>query len=502
MAVTTSGSAASADLTVALVSTATRMWWRRLVGRVGDLAAGAFCVFALAATVGFWVWIWPQVRSPLDEVISVRPDFEKALVISVMVGFALIVALVRVLMLAFDTLSQDLRILLATAPLSRASRAVVSVVPDLGASWMSSMFFGSVGIFACAAVAPHFSFGEAVAWGTATVVLIGALAAVIEGVCTIVGRDTSAARAMAAIGMLGALSGLLIWVGAALQSDPTNGPIAQLGGRLLGLETTVSVLIALGVTVGGMGIWFLAAGWTTRALFRSRSARPWIRVRGGSAFGSSAVAFLRDAGNRFGMISLAALIALGFSLETSSGLPVASQVTLAALVLVVTGSAVMSYGDYVTLRWRVLASPVEPRRIVAAWIAGHVLTAVVLAAALVAVVRLVRPEAVALSSTGEWATLGTIALIGLGSGCVAGRVLPYEKEDVFSIAGTGFVDILLGVSAYYLVNTLAPAVGVPSLLAAALYAIAAIAAVLLAERRTATPGLVSSAAEEPAEVAA
>ena len=129
-------------LALTLSYVATRLWWRRLVVKAGTFLATALVVTGLAAGVGFWLWIWPQVRGPLDEIVRARPDLEHAMVVTVLIGFAVLVALLRVLLLAFDTISQDLRILLAVAPLPRLTRATVAIVPDLSASWLGAMCFG------------------------------------------------------------------------------------------------------------------------------------------------------------------------------------------------------------------------------------------------------------------------------------------------------------------------------------------------------------------------
>lgn len=465
-------------LALTLSHVATRLWWRRLVVKAGTFLATALVVTGLAAGVGFWLWIWPQVRGPLDEIVRARPDLEHAMVVTVLIGFAVLVALLRVLLLAFDTISQDLRILLAVAPLPRLTRATVAIVPDLSASWLGAMCFGSVGLFTCASVAPHFGAGQALAWGTVIVVVIGALAAVLEWLGTRIAGDVPAARAMASVGILAGLCVAMGWVASSLQSDPLGGAATRFGRTFLGWGAAGSAALAVEVTGVALLVWGVAAGGTTSEIFRARGRRPRWRIPGGSVLGCSAVTFTRDAGNRFALLSLAALGATGLWLESVTGLPVAGALIAAAIVIVISGAAVLSYGDFEAVRWRVHTGPADPRRVLGAWLAGHLLGALIIAGVAVATAAAARPELVSGWGHG-WATA---CLVGLGAGTLAGRLVPYRREDVFSVASTGLLDLSIALPCYALIDRVLEPLGVSAPLGATVFAVAALLVVLLAER--------------------
>lgn len=87
---------------------------------------------------GFYAWAWGQV-SPIMATMSSNEALAELLLPGLLVSLVMVCAVLRAAMLAFDFIAPDLRVTLATAPLSRGTRMLVQVAPDFGFSALMSV---------------------------------------------------------------------------------------------------------------------------------------------------------------------------------------------------------------------------------------------------------------------------------------------------------------------------------------------------------------------------
>lgn len=156
----------------------------------------------------------------------------------------------------------------------------------------------------------------------------------------------------------------------------------------------------------------------------------------------SALTFLRDPANRVGALGMLSISIFGAALERMTGLPIAMPLAGAVALLVLNGAALYTYGEFLELRWRLVASPVSLRGVLPAWIAGHLAAGLLIAVVLATPVAvLATPAAVPDLDLGL--RTSAIALVSIGLSLVSGRVLPYQRDDIFALAGSGTAALVL-----------------------------------------------------------
>lgn len=460
---------------------ASKIWWRRLARSLGVIPSILLCLLCLAGIGGFWGWVWPPIADTVRGFLSGNREIDGVLFVSVLLSYAMLCSVVRVLMLAFDTVSRDMRLILGVAPLSRAARAAIQVLPDFGASTAVSVLLGSVTLVAYASANSRFSVGEAVVWAVAVVALVGCVAAGLELLFTRLTRDNMASRGGAAIVTLGMSGALTASIAASLRIDLQHGTTAALGAALLDLPTAWSLI--LGATVGGSALllWCLCSSLTTTEIFRSAHRRRWIHAAYGGFLGASAMSFLRDAGNRLGLVGVATITGFAVWVESSTRLAVGGLACAMALCLITSAATIFAYGDYRRFRWRTLVSPARRGRVLLDWLSGHLLAAALVSGVPAGILIAVLPSLVQSWTAETVETLAFALVVGLSSGAVAGRVLPYDSDDMFSVFGSGLLAAVIGAVMWWTSTVVADWAHAPRLALAAVLLVIAVALVLRAE---------------------
>ena len=279
--------------------------------------------------------------------------------ISVLLSYALICSLTRVMMMAFDFVSQDLRILLATAPLSRLTRAFVQILPDAVATTVVCAGVGSIGLFAMAATSAEISFIEALLWAIAVNFVITAFASAIEWLGTVVTHDNTTSRAGAAIVTLVMLCAFLGLTASSMQVDGLNSALAASAERVLGWSTGHSCVIALVTVTVALVLWLITGALTSREVLRTHGRPPHLVLRDGNIITSGALAFLREPSNVMGLVSLVAVVGLTAFMEQMTSIQITGQAVVLCALLLCAAGGIITYGEYVTLRWRILVSAVS-----------------------------------------------------------------------------------------------------------------------------------------------
>jgi hypothetical protein len=436
------------------------------VGFVGVLPAIALCVFGVSSAGVFWLWLWPQVDQSVVGLVAGRRELRGVLLVSVLLSFCLVASLVRVAMLAFDHISTDLRLLLATAPLTPATRSLVQVVPDFLASATVSVAFGSVGLVVLGVSGAGFSVAEAIAWAIAVVAVVGCFSSLLEFGFTKLVRHNLTARGGAAIATMLLLCGAMVFVVRSVATDLTTGWAASVGTSLLALPAWASVLLALVAFLAAMALWCLSAVLTVKEIFRSVGGRPWLVSTSGRPFVTSALGFLRDAGNRLGFVSLCAIVAFAVWTERSTNYPLGGLAALWGTTLFVSLAAILVYGDYLTVRWRFVVAPSDQRVVLLQWFLGHVGAALLLAGVAGGLLFTVQPRLLSSWSAADYAKVLTALFIGIGAGLVAGRLVPYRKEDVFTIAGSGIAAAVCAAASWWITARVATLATIPQMVPA------------------------------------
>lgn len=471
------------SVTTTLVIVASKLWWRRLVGFIGVLPAVVLCLFAVASAGFFWLWLWPQVDDSVIQLLADRKELRGVLVVSMLLSFCLIATLVRVAMLAFDHVSTDLRLLLATAPLTATTRSLVQVVPDFLASFTVSVAFGSVGLVVFGVSGAGFSFAEAIAWATMIVAAVGGVSALLEFGFTKLVKNNLTARAGAAIVTMLLLCGALVLVVRSVTREMTTGWVSSIGAGLLALPAWASVLVALVASLAAIGLWCLSATLTIKEIFRSAGGRPWLVSTSGRPIVCSALGFVRDGGNRLGFVSLCAIIGFAVWAERSTKYPLGGLAALWGTCLFVSLSAILVYGDYLAVRWRVVVAPSAQRLVLFEWFSGHVGAALLLSGGANALLFAAQPQLLRSWSTADYAKVLTALFVGIGAGFVAGRLVPYRKEDVFTIAGSGTVAALCAVAAWWVTARAADLFAISQLVPAFAWLVGSLLVVVGSEAR-------------------
>lgn len=416
------------------------IWWRRAAARLGRPGTLLLVLAVPVAFVGFYAWAWGQV-SPIMATMSTNEALAELLLPGLLVSLVMVCAVLRAAMLAFDFIAPDLRVTLATAPLSRGTRMLVQVAPDFGFSALLSVGLGSVGLASYAASSGRIGLGPVLALGLACCALVGAVTVGLELLLIHVTRDALAARSGAAAGVLLSVCLVMLWLSQAVQSGSGVGQLQQLGRALLGHDAVVT-LVSLMATATLLVGWGFADSLIAPEARRGRQKAPWLRVPRGSRAVVSALTFLRDPANRVGALGMLSISIFGAALERMTGLPIAMPLAGAVALLVLNGAALYTYGEFLELRWRLVASPVSLRGVLPAWIAGHLAAGLLIAVVLATPVAvLATPAAVPDLDLGL--RTSAIALVSIGLSLVSGRVLPYQRDDIFALAGSGTAALVL-----------------------------------------------------------
>lgn len=455
-----------------------RLWWRRLRSSIGTVASILLVVVLGLAAPAFWWGIWPVFAPTLRGIINANERIAALMIVGVSLSYALICSLIRVMMLAFDFVSKDLRMLLATAPLSRITRAVVQIIPDAVTTTVVCAGIGSIGLFAMAAASDEVSAVEALAWAVAVNVAIAAFASVIEWIGTAVTHDNTASRGGAAIVTLIVLCAFLGLTASSMQADGLNSALVASGELVLEWSTGHSCVIAVVIMTVALGLWLVVDALTSRDVMRAHGRRPRCVIRDGNIVKSGALTFFREPSNVMGLVSLMAIIGLAAFMERVTSIQITGQVVVSCALLLCAAGGIITYGEYLTLRWRVLASPASSRSTAAQWFLGHEGTAILIAASGFAAYYVLADSETRELLIPELPIYLGMGLVSMGAGLLAGKAVPYRREDVFAMAGSGTLAAVLGISYWWLTITIGR---IPEPLAGAIAVVGAVAIILATE---------------------
>lgn len=414
-----------------------RLWWRKLVHAVGRGVSVTVIVLCVGSFVVFWSWVWPLAKESVAGLVTSDRSIAGMVLAGLLLSVCVVATVVRVAMLAFDQVSRDLRLLLHVAPLPKTARAAVLVVSDFATSLALTGLLGTAGILAFASISIELSIAEVAIGVAALVALVGAVAATIEWALTRATKDNMAARGGAAIATLGVVCGLLVAVTRSLSSGVPDGPVSAVGSAILAWPAVWGCAVSMIVLVAALSLWLFAATRVTHELFRPAWMTPILKVRSGSVSASAAATFGRDAGNRMGAISAVVLVALAVWTHVATGLPVGGVAAASALVAIVGATALLADGDYGAIRWRASVSPADSRLVIAGWLAGYLAIPVALGVSGLVVLGLARSDLFAGWGWTEADGLLAALLLALGSGVVAGRIVPADREELLTLAGSG-----------------------------------------------------------------
>ncbi len=425
-----------------------RIWWRRTTSRIGSVGALALLLVAPVAGVAFYVWVWGQVAELMIGFAQPGPIGVLALP-TLILSFALVCVFIRTALLAFDFVAPDVRIVLHTSPITRLARALIQVLPDFVFSSVLALTIGSVGLTSYAAVSGRIGVGTVLGVAVAVSALIGALTAVTELALVHVVKDPLAGRSGAAVVILLLACGALLALTRELQLHGMEiQPLLRAGTFLLDSGARTLALSG-GVTLVSLAVWGLASSAVVPEMLRSQHRRPALGVGKGNLLLVSMVTFIRDPANVIGAVGMFVISLLGVWLEQLGHLPVAVAIVAAIGLLLTSAACLYSYGAFVGVRWRVIASPARMSRSMVAWLTGHAAVGVGSAVILLA-------PAVALS----WAQFSSLDIemvarylcavaVSMGTSTIAGWVMPYERDDVLGLAASGTVALVLASLAWW-----------------------------------------------------
>lgn len=430
-----------------------RMWWRRTTGRIGRAGALALLIAAPASLLALYVWAWGEV-SGLTGALTADPRIGPLALPSLMIGFVTVCVVLRAAMLAFDVVAPDLRIVLHTAPLTVLAKALIQVLPDFVLSTVLAVGIGSVGLTSYAYASGRISIGAVLCLAVAVVAIVGMLSAVMELMLLAATKDAVASRAGAAAGTLLLVCGLLLALTREVQVHGLDVPLLRQFGALLLAGDGPVIVVSILVTAASLLAWGWFSSRVAPELLRAQHRQPVLRVWRGSVVLASFVTFWRDPANRVGALGMLAIGLFGILLERVVGLPLALPLVAALVLCAVSAASLYAYGEFLAVRWRFLVAPSGLRRTLLAWCVGHLLAGAVLAVVivlpavgfLVEAFRWVDPDAVARFAC---------ALVGvLGLSLVAGRLLPFERDDVFALAASLTLAVALCAAAWLLLGGL------------------------------------------------
>lgn len=427
-----------------------RTWWRKTTARLGVVGAAAVIAAIPAAIALFHWWAWGRVAGVIRELVG-GGQAARIVLPSLVLSFVMICVVLRAALLAFDFVSPDLRLIMYTAPLTRRAKAIVQVGPDALVSAVLALGVGSLGMTAYAAASDRVGLVPMLLVCLGCVAFAGALTSVIELILTRMLRDGVASRAGAAVISLLMMCAGLFGITRAVQSRGADIPLLGAVGGLLDRGNLVVTLLGLALTAISLLVWGWADSRVAPELLRARHATPLLKVPGGRIGFASAATFWRDASNRVGAVGMLAICLFGLWMERLTHLPFAFSVISAVVLMMTSAAAVYAYGEFQVIRWRLVASPADARRVLVWWVCGHLAAG---AAVAVGVVGLLAPffwGQLSATSPTSVARLGCAAALSMASGVVAGRLMPYDREDVFTLAGsaTGAM-VVFGIAWYAL----------------------------------------------------
>ncbi len=443
--------------------TAWRVSYRRLrvaLGRVGALAVlGAI---PLAAT-GLWVYLWAPLRG-FFEPLRDDPAMVATISTSLLASFLMVAVVVRVGVLAFDVIGRELRLLLGLAPLGRLRRAIVAVVPEFAVGAAISVGFGGTALVVFASMVRDFPVVEALLWMVAIVVWVGAVSALVEEVGVRLTASMFTSRAVASVVLLGTALALVFRLAEILVQ-----------GRLLpswmaGLPAlpTPAALVLGGMTIGsGLVVWLAAASLTSRSVLEvglgPRRRRPLNVSSASIAVAVDGVrALLREPANRAAALAFAVLLVALVQFAGLIGLGLTLQLVVWAAV-VGSGVVVLSnFGGFLEIRWIVAVSPFDESAALRRWswarsAAGMLVVVVIAAWAL----WLFGDPAPGVSPSP--ASIAAGWMVVTGAAAVAGRLVPYRKSDLMTMAATAALasvaSLAVGGATAWLIERLGPLPG-------------------------------------------
>lgn len=165
-------------------------------------------------------------------------------------------------------------------------------------------------------------------------------------------------------------------------------------GTLFGSGDATGALIGVGaltVSVICLIVWGWAETVMVDELLHTQHSTPRLRVHRGSFVGASMAAFWRDESNRIGLVGMTAVCLFGVWMESLTGVAMAFLVVSGAGVMLIRAAGLYAYGEFLVLRWRVVASPAGTRAVLGAWIAGHLLAGLVCVVIIAVPVMIVFP---------------------------------------------------------------------------------------------------------------
>lgn len=420
--------------------------WRELVGRIGGVAAAAIVVCGIGGIVGIQWWLYPSVANAIEYVVS--SELSALVFPGLLAGFLLLCMIVRVMALAFSSFSSDVATVLMSAPLTRTSKALVQIVPDLAINIGVSSAIGSLGLLAFSLHDASVSLLQVAFLECTCVIVVGSVASVIQlGMLKTVG-DEIAARAGAAVTMM--LLGCTVMFGlyGSLEDAAGRSSLARIEAFLMRRDPVVGVLGGA-VIVGSLMVWGVSRSELTSAGLRAVHRSPAWTCPGSSLLITAMKSFGRDSENRLGILCMGLLCALGMLMERVSHVPIAELILILLVILSNSSCGLSVYGGFLPVRWSVVCSP---RRLSVAflqWLAGYLVSGLIVSVALVFCVLSFNAGTLEGLGFSQGARCLGVSLVSMACGLIAGRLIPVKKGDLVSMAASGLLcTVLLSVSVY------------------------------------------------------
>lgn len=424
--------------------------WRGVSKRIGAAGAGVLLTCVLVGVVAVQWWLHLKIADSIRYVIV--SEVGDLVFPGLLGGFLLLCAMLRVVTLAFSGFSTDVMTLLMAAPLSRVTKAVIQVVPDLLANVLVSCVIGSLGLVEFALQGGGVSLVVIIIIECCCVVLVGAVSGVLELALLRVVHDDVAARAGSAVIMMALVCAVMMELYRSLEEGAGGSTLAQFGAFAVNHDALVAVCAVL-VTAVFLGIWGASRSELTSVYFRAAHGRPMWSLLNSSVLATAMKNFGRDAENRLGVLGMFMICVLGSWMEKVSHIPVGLSVVVAVIVLAGSSCALSSFGGLSSVGWNIMCSP---RRLFGAtleWQAGYVLSGALVSIGLV--VSFCASMSVLDVNGGMALTVSEIVryvgmtLWSVACGLAAGRVIPVKKGDILSLGASGLLcTVLFSVGLY------------------------------------------------------
>ncbi len=430
------------------------IWWRTLTLRLNKGLAFLIAVLLLTAPTILSGWLYVTTKSFISPMA--RMDrIADIILLSLYLSFFLICVLVKTLLAAFERLSHDIRILLSYAPLTNTARAAVQIIPDLLLVSYLSLSFGLPPILVFAQHHPSMLLSNAISFSLLVICLTGALNAGIERILLQLTKDSAASRVGAALVLLFLICVALLSLAEAMRKNGLDQPELGAIGAFIATGGSQGFLIGSLAFFTGAGCvlaWGVLEGSAVHELMGAQYKVPKPRVADGSLVFASTAIFFRDASNRIGLIALGALCALAVWIENLMQLKLVVVMLSAAIVMAMSASALYSYGGYLSIQWRVLASPKASPAALTSWIIGHLLGGGLCSALLLSLTAVLSPSSFSMVDSTTIQQLLSVIFIASAFSLLAGRVLPYDKDDIASFASASTLALVLTGGAWWGLN--------------------------------------------------